>query len=68
MSTRTKTPTKAPEEQECSFRPEINPISMELASRVDKDKGHQPAWEWLYKLNKERQILLEKKRQEAQCK
>lgn len=57
-----------PDEKECKFKPDINPISSELATRGDEEVNKKPVWESLYKLNAERQALLEKKRQEIQQK
>lgn len=57
-----------PEEKECKFKPDINPISSELATRGDEEVNKKPVWESLYKLNAERQALLEKKRQEIELK
>ncbi|CAI2383507.1 unnamed protein product [Moneuplotes crassus] len=58
---RSKTPSKIPEEEECSFQPRINEISGYLAKKNNIDEK-PPVWEQLYKLNSERKQVLEQKR------
>lgn len=55
-----------PEDRECKFRPQINPVSQSLISHSDLSNSKKPVWESLYKLNSERQQMLENKRKEAE--
>ena len=59
---RSKTPTNFEEEKECSFHPNINPISAVLANKTKEEKK-PPVWESLYKLNNERKAVLEQKKE-----
>ena len=65
---RAKTPNPFNDEKEWSFRPEINRISAAIAKKTNtkEEKEAKPIWESLYKLNNEKKLWLEQKRQEAE--
>jgi hypothetical protein len=63
--TRSRTPTHVKDETECSFRPQINPISAEIATKGEKSQK-PPVWEALYKYHNEKSVAMEEKRKLAE--
>ena len=53
-------------DKECSFVPQINPISASLACRSSKEQENENVWESLYKLDEQRRQWLEQKARQAQ--